>query len=57
MSSQYTTETSPTSADPDSVTSVRASGNASDERVSLAPLTPEEALKGLLNTPPMEDED
>jgi hypothetical protein len=28
---------------------------ARDERVSLAPLTPEQALRGLLGTPPTKD--
>jgi hypothetical protein len=43
-----------------SVTNIHTSGHTmprGDERVSLNPLTPEDALRALLNTPPPGDED
>lgn len=56
----YETQSSPTSVAPTSVQNVRVSGNADqsrdDERISLAPLSPEAALHALLATPPIHTE-
>jgi hypothetical protein len=60
----YTTQTSSTAATEASVSRVHASGAAKngpkssqDDRVSLHPLGAAEALKALLNTPPVKDEE
>lgn len=50
-----------TSASGGAVTNVRISGGGrateSEDRVSLAPLKPETALRALLATPPMSEDD